>query len=66
MVEGSSPSKLYRTIDAVSRLSVKDINNDGKFVSRRQSAPIDPLVPVYLWRDNTEQGAGFSFTKSTL
>lgn len=34
-VEGSSPSKLFKTVDAIPRLSVRDINNDGKFVSKR-------------------------------
>lgn len=65
-IQGSQPSKLFRTIDAVSRLQVKDINNDGKFISERTNNPIDPLNPNYIWRDNTEKGVGLSFTKSTL
>ena len=32
-IQDSEPSKLFRTIDGVSRLQVKDINNDGKFIS---------------------------------
>lgn len=33
VVEKSAPRKLFRTVDAVSRLNVKDINTDGIFVS---------------------------------
>ena len=50
-IEGASPSKQFRTVEAVSRLDVKDINRDGVFESARKKYPIDPLEPVYTWRD---------------
>ncbi len=50
-IEGSSPMKLFRTVEAVSRLDVKDINRDGTFTSARTSCPSDPLDPTYTWRD---------------
>lgn len=65
-IEGSSPSKLFRTVEAISRMNVKDINDDGKFVSKRTKNPTDPLHPLYTWRDATEHNLGLSFTKSTL
>ena len=65
-VEGSEPSKLFRTVEAVSRLSVKDINDDGKFVSRRRNNPTDPLNPSYEWRDRSLDQKGFVFTKPIL
>jgi hypothetical protein len=43
--------KLYRTIEAVQRLNVKDINRDGSFVSKRTLSPTNPLEPSYTWRD---------------
>jgi hypothetical protein len=45
---------LFRTIEAVNRLDVKDINRDGIFVSKRISSPTDPLNPTYTWRDTKE------------
>ena len=53
-IEGSSPLKLFRTVEAVSRLEVKDINRDGTFVSARTVRPSDPLEPTYTWRDTRE------------
>jgi hypothetical protein len=50
-IEGSAPSKLFRTINAVNRLEVKDINTDGVFISARKSNPTNPLDPSYTWRD---------------
>ena len=53
-IEGSSPSKLFRTVDAVNRLDVKDINRDGLFVSKRKLRPTNPLEPAYTWRDTRD------------
>ena len=50
-IQGSNPSKLFRTVDAVSRLDVKDINKDGTFISKRTQSPTNPLDPSYTWRD---------------
>lgn len=50
-IEGSAPNKLFRTINAVNRLEVKDINTDGVFVSARKSNPTNPLDPSYTWSD---------------
>jgi len=50
-IEGSAPSKLFKTINAVNRLDVKDINNDGVFISARKCNPTNPLEPSYTWRD---------------
>ena len=44
---------------------MKDINQDGVFISKRRNNPIDPLNPKYYWRDNVDKN-GLSFTKSTL
>lgn len=46
-IEGSSPSKLTKNLQAKSRLEVKDINKDGIFESNRRT---DPLQPTYHWR----------------
>lgn len=66
VVEKSAPKKLFRTVDAVSRLHVKDINTDGIFVSERRENPIDPLNPTYKWRDSVHDKVGLSFTKNVL
>lgn len=50
-IEGSLPTKLFKTINAVNRLEVKDINTDGLFTSQRVSNPTNPLEPSYTWRD---------------
>jgi hypothetical protein len=42
---------LFKTINAVNRLEVKDINTDGSFISARRNNPINPLDPSYTWRD---------------
>lgn len=51
-IEGSIPSKLFRTVDAKSRLEVKDINLDGSFRTSRMDNPTNPLQPTYTWRAN--------------
>jgi hypothetical protein len=51
-IEGSLPNKLFRTVDAKSRLQVRDINEDGSFRSARMDNPINPLQPTYTWRAN--------------
>ena len=60
------PTKLFRTVNAVNRLDVKDINTDGIFISKRRENPINPLEPKYSWRDNVDDKVGLSFTKNTL
>jgi hypothetical protein len=31
---------------------VKDINEDGQFISKRRYQPVNPLDPVYSWWDD--------------
>lgn len=50
-IEGSAPNKLFKTVNAVNRLEVKDINNDGVFISKRRENPVNPLEPSYTWRE---------------
>lgn len=50
-IEGTTPNKLFKTINAVNRLEVKDINTDGVFISERRNNPVNPLEPSYTWRD---------------
>lgn len=51
-VEGSSPSKLTKNLNAVSRLEVKDINKEHKFETKRST---NPLEPNYNWRDDYDR-----------
>lgn len=65
-VAGSTPAKLFQSIEAVSRLDVQDINRDGIFISARRENPTDPLNPSYHWRDRPDDKIGLSFTKNVL
>ena len=52
-IEGSSPSKLTKLVQAHGRLEVKDILKDGTFESKRST---NPLEPNYQWRDKDDKG----------
>lgn len=65
-VEKSNPKKLFNSVNAIQRLDVKDINNDGIFVSKRTCDPVNPLNPIYQWRDNVDDKTGLSFTKGVM
>jgi hypothetical protein len=36
-------------------LEVKDINNDGIFVSKRKSNPTNPNTPSYVWQEQRDK-----------
>ena len=46
-------TQLTKLIKANSNLEVKDINKDGIFETKRT---VNPLNPVYNWRDQEDKG----------